>query len=370
MGMTSTLYGPEQDAQTLDLTKRYDETCFLTAHNAFASKASGWWYRQQNLSITEMLEQGVRGFMLDIYQAKGRKSDEIYLCHGGCSAFFAPQKGFWATLKSLLGIRHYETLASVLVSIREWLGVTRHENEIVTLFFENYVPDELLNSILKKNIPELIFTPQEFKEKNNQWPTLQELINNKKRIICFNEKKGEHKSENHGTTYCFPTFEYIIESKYGSIIPREVCLQRTESADKNNENRSLLLFNYFSTPSVEKDARKNNGYYSIFSALLNCPQYAVPNSGILIPFDKKPNFIALDFVDQGEGLGVVTTINENDSMDLLRGLKKFKTTSTDTPENLPALTRKMSLQFRAYQWAKHLIKRLSVKKPILPATKS
>jgi hypothetical protein len=392
--IAGTLYAPDtltkslqEQKNVLDLSKRYDETCFLAAHNAFASKASGWWwYRQQNYSILQMLEHGVRGFMFDIYRAKNKNADAIYLCHGGCSPFFAPQKGIVATFKSLVGIRHYETLESVLALIREWLWATGHKNEIVTLFFENYVSDTLLNETLEPSLKRLIFTPAEFAENGNQWPTLQELITKKKRIICFNEKKGKYKEATPDTTYCFPTFDYIIESKFGFITSGKVCFQRKESAEKDSKDRSLLLFNYFSTPSIERDARKNNRYLSIFSALLSCHQQTAPGSDVPIPTNIRPNFIALDFVDQGEGLRVVETINKSDSIASLRNdatLKYIaKTTSQKTSED-PTQKRqqRMSIQFRtykgvidAYQWTKNILKKLSAKKvkngPILPASKS
>ena len=56
---------------------RYDEACFLTAHNAYASAEHGYTYAQQRISIAKQLALGVRGFMLDTRIV----NNTVCLCH-------------------------------------------------------------------------------------------------------------------------------------------------------------------------------------------------------------------------------------------------------------------------------------------------
>lgn len=311
------------------LKSPYNEWTFLTAHNAYANKKSGWAYRQQNLGITALLNIGVRGLMLDIYNY----DNQVYLCHGNCStAATMAQKGIISGIKSLFGYRpEYQTLAQVLSEIQQWIEKDQNKDEIVTIFLENYVNDSLLQGVLfMSSIRELIYTPKnlaEFRERpgTSNWPTIQELCDLRKRIIVFNENKDKNNklaADMAQEAHFFYTFDHIIESQYektkddqGAIDLSQICLQRAESRDSTSENRSLYHFNFFSTPSQESDAELNNRYDSLMYAIIACFRIN-RDPKIYVCQGKKPNFLALDFVDKGDGKKVVDYLNKATLSDL------------------------------------------------------
>lgn len=66
-------------------TKRLDECSFLTTHNANAARNEGYKHvYQQVWSIQEQLDNGVRGFMFDVWEYAGKDGKGPYLCHQNC----------------------------------------------------------------------------------------------------------------------------------------------------------------------------------------------------------------------------------------------------------------------------------------------
>jgi hypothetical protein len=94
----------------------------------------GWIYSMQSLSIKEQLELGVRGIMLDIYG----EGENILLCHGGCGPLHGLQRSLTTSVGALLGAQLHPLLADTLYLIQNWL--CQNPQEIVTLFFESYIP--------------------------------------------------------------------------------------------------------------------------------------------------------------------------------------------------------------------------------------
>lgn len=319
------------------LKSDYNEWTFLTAHNAHANKKSGWWYRQQNLDITELLDYGVRGLMLDVHPYK----NDAYLCHGDCSTLATvTQRSFIEGIKSWMGLKtEYKTLKEILLLVKRWLEKEKNRYEVVTIFLENYVDDSIIESILKESLHATIFNPEDlvtFKKEHptKAWPSLQTLCDLKKRIIVFNEKK-----RGSGLTFAdkplfFSSFDHIIESQFGTTFDKDhgidlsiICKQRSESYDKNDTKRSLYTFNFFSYPSKQSDAKINNSYNNLMHAITLCfNNNSAPGSPYVCSL-KKPNFLALDFVDIGDGKKVVDYLH-NASLDDIKEWSSSRASST------------------------------------------
>lgn len=294
----------------------YNEMTFLTAHNAHASKAYGWVYRQQNITYTQMLDTyGVRGIMLDVHPYK----NDAYLCHGSCQVVSKFQRSAFDLVRSLFRDTNYQKLSDALNEIKIWIN--KNKTEVVTIFLENYVDDALIQDVLKNTIKDYIFTADDlasYREKNKKedWPTLGYLRKNNKRIICFNEKKAGSLQQDATSRLFFDTYDHIIESNFGST-EEGICLQRAESAKNSNIPRYLYLFNFFSYPSQESDAKINNSKASLIRAFRRCSASHADSNAIVVPQDKKPNFIALDFVDIGDGAEIVKILNEKTLAEVL-----------------------------------------------------
>lgn len=184
------------DFESLYLNSTLNEWTWLTAHNSHLNSYDNSVIdlaSNQNLSIDEQLKNGVRGFMFDIDFLKCSfkssliapcKCEGVCLCHGECATSFDP-------IKDGFSIKKLEYALKKLVTFLQ-----KNKNEIITIFFENYVTDKrkiqhTFNRV--KNFNNLIFDPynSEWNVLKNGWPKIKELVRANKRIIIFDyEKKG------------------------------------------------------------------------------------------------------------------------------------------------------------------------------------
>ncbi|MDQ8154315.1 MAG: hypothetical protein P3B98_06590 [Gemmatimonadota bacterium] len=67
----------QYDDSALPEDRRFDQVTFVTAHNAFATSQGGWIYAQQEYTLAQQLQLGVRGLMLDIYASQDAAMGEL-----------------------------------------------------------------------------------------------------------------------------------------------------------------------------------------------------------------------------------------------------------------------------------------------------
>lgn len=302
----------------LDSGLRYDQACFLTAHNAFANVEDGWHlYMMQSLNIANQLEYGVRGLMLDVYL----HDKQLKLCHGGCHFIPTFQKGVKAGIAAMIWPdQGYKLLAKELEFILDWLE--RHPLEVVTVFLESHVDKKILNQGLLsvKGLEDIALQPHEwdFEENNGEWPTIGWLRKHNKRLILFHEDKFSPKlgaevgattslnqdAPNSQEPFVFwEVWYHVIESQYGVLTKEKACVEREHSLVHADKDRKLYLFNYFGTvASSPAKSRINNSYDNLKSVIEYCQTRNLAQG-------LTPNFIALDFVDEGEGLELANFYN-------------------------------------------------------------
>lgn len=250
--------------------KKYDQVAYLTSHNSYSSAATGFTFPNQNISISEQLNSGVRCFMLDVYDLMGTPT--VY--HG----------------TFILGS---EPLSNSLGVIEQFLNT--NPNEIITIIFECYVTaNDIASEINASGLNNFLFE----KIQGLDWPTLQEMINNNQRLIILTDKNDA--TVNQGWYHY--VWDHSVETHFSVNDP----------ADFNNEfNRGdslndLFIFNHFITNAVLGTGNETaSGIVNEYNFLMNRinENYLATN--------KFPNFITLDFIDLGEGLNVVNTLNSD-----------------------------------------------------------
>lgn len=271
--------------------RRYDQVTFLTSHNSYASQRHGYRYAQQRLTLQEQLDYGVRGFMLDTYRSASLfHNDCITLCHGSSII-----NRFITTGKSAM------TLIEGLKIIKTFL--VNNPEEVITIFLENYVVDSsfLDQAFIDSGVASLIFKPTDWNFNcYNQWPTLKWMQKNNKRLVIFNSR-GQ-------TQFTFNEWEHVIENQYGTLNIKKALQERKESQYYADQPRSLLLVNYI--PTLRFNLGKS--YTVVNSVFLSKLLSMLYQSG-LEPYGlgrfKTPNFINIDFVDEGSARSFVDICN-------------------------------------------------------------
>jgi Phosphatidylinositol-specific phospholipase C, X domain len=248
--------------------KRYNEVTYLTTHNAFNSADHNYMMPNQNFGVTQQLNDGVRGLMLDVYDSSGT----VVVYHG----------------IPFLGSQH---LSEIFSEIKTFLD--SNANEIVTVIFESYVSASAIDSeMLASGLLNYAFA----KQNGMPWPTLQEMIDSGKRLVIFSDVNDAGVNQN---WYHF-VWDYAVETHYSV----HDTLSFTNDFNRGDSMNDLFIFNHFITDVPLGFGSPND------AAIIN--SFAFLSNRLINNFNEKhkfPNFITLDFYDSGDGFSVVNWIN-------------------------------------------------------------
>ena len=142
--------------------KPYNEVVYPTTHNSTSvayGRGDVWHFNNQDHGVNKQLHDGIRAFMIDLYE----NNNTVYTCHKFC----------------ILGGR---PLHESLQSIKDFLEKNPHE--VITLLLESHVHGDQVESIFKMaGLLSYIYTY------DKSWPTLGEMIKSNKRVVVFAEEK-------------------------------------------------------------------------------------------------------------------------------------------------------------------------------------
>ena len=282
---------------------RYDEACFLTAHNAYASVEYGYKYAQQRLSIPQQLKMGVRGFMLDTRIV----NNEVRLCHKNAFITRLISRG-----------EEPQSLHDILVIMRTFLE--KNPSEVISLFLETYLPQP--GTIVDKpfrlsGLESYILRP----DSRIDWPTLEWMRKENKRLVIFNAQSR--------TDYCFNAWQNVVENQWGTLHPAKACRERPESQQWQKYDRSLYLLNYFPMFNLSIDG----SYRQINTKGLDAFLKKVLSKGLSSGSNKQllPTFLCMDYIDIGNGLKHVIRINSLKQQHLLLAQAPIEINSSNRP---------------------------------------
>lgn len=269
---------------------RYHEVCFLTSHNSYAATHHGYYYAQQTLTIKEQLAMGVRALMLDTHEDR---LQNVVLCH----------RNHLITRIICRG-KAPMPLTEALKTIREFL--IENPTEIITIFLENYVRNaEILdNSFRSADLEQYILRPSDWDPTDDGWPAIGWMQQKNKRLVIFNSIEK--------TSLTFHQWLQVVENQWGALHPRAACKERWESKKFRSSKRYLYLVNYFPTLKLKFD----KPYVHINSKGLDRCMARI-RSGLDEGYctDRLPNFISIDFVDEGNGIKHVLDVNKHALLD-------------------------------------------------------
>ncbi|MDK1473301.1 PI-PLC domain-containing protein [Streptomyces sp. 549] len=275
-----------------------DQVTFLTTHNAYANGVDGGFappfanaFPNQSRGLRQQLDDGVRGFMLDVHQTP----DGAVMCHGSC------------------------TLVSRPVAL--WVGVQRivdhlraHPGQFATVFLEDYVPATLLRSELARvdGLADVLYRPDREGVRTRGWPRMADLGGPGRQLLVFTDRtRGQDASagltrDSFGVMY---QREWTVENHW-SMGPGLggsdwSCYSRWYGAGVNvpltREEpgfRPLFVMNHFRDVPIAATISSDN------AKLLNrAENFCAPAAR------KKPNFVAVDRYELGDAAAAVDSLN-------------------------------------------------------------
>ncbi|XWS23073.1 hypothetical protein CRYUN_Cryun29cG0090400 [Craigia yunnanensis] len=262
----------------------FNKYAFLATHNSFANEEEPLHtgirltFLNQEDTVTQQLNNGVRALMLDTYDFKG----DIWLCHsfeGKCHDYTA----FGLAIDTL---KEVETFLSA------------NPSEIVTLILEDYVeiPNGLSKVFRDSGLMKYWFPVSSMPQNGQDWPLVKDMIANNQRLVVFTSRRSKQESE--GIAY---QWNYMVENQYGDDGEHTgECSNRGESAPLNDKTKSLVLINHFhSTPIKEMTCEDNSAV--IVSMLDTC--YGTAGN-------RWANFVAVDYYKRSDGGGVFQAVDK------------------------------------------------------------
>ncbi len=263
-----------------DENLRFDQVSYLGAHNAHVNLQEGFAYNQQRWSVDNQLKNGVRHFLIDVWDSK---DGTALLCHGKCETVSMAQRA---------GVGKHRTFKSYLETFKRFLDA--HPKEILSLELER---GDIFNARILKEIESVpglskyVLTKKEYdpKDHDGKWPTLKWMIDNGKRLVIFDTLMADK--------YGYNTDQYLTRNMYGTLDIDKACQIRNKA-----KGSRLFQMNYFAT--VTNKLPRFNTATRLNEVLSQCKKNGVVSS------DQIPNFVALDMVNIGNPMKFVNQLND------------------------------------------------------------
>ncbi|XP_020099663.1 PI-PLC X domain-containing protein At5g67130 [Ananas comosus] len=256
----------------------FNKYAFLTTHNSFAidgepshTGVPRVTFDNQEDTVTQQLNNGVRALMLDTYDFKG----DVWLCHstgGKCYDFTA-----------------FEPALDTMMEIEAFLSA--NPSEIVTLILEDYVqaPNGLTKVFNESGLLQYWFPVSKMPQNGEDWPLVSDMVANNERLLVFTSIRSKQETE--GIAY---QWNFMVENQYGDDgMEAGKCFNRAESSLLNDTTKSLVLVNYFPTIPVKLTSCLQNSM-GLVDMLNTC---------YIASGHRWANFVAVNYYKRSDGGG-------------------------------------------------------------------
>jgi hypothetical protein len=236
---------------------------YATSHNAMSNRAARWVAPNQEAGITAQLELGVRALMLDSYDFNGKSM----LCHGACSLGRQP-------------------LVDGLGEVKAFLDA--HPREVVSIIFESYLDASKTEAAFDAAglLPMLYSQPV-----GQPFETLGELVEANTRLFVVTDSGGGS----------YPWYHNVWALSWETDFSNATMADFSCAPNRGRQGNPLFILNRFLTsPVAYRDlAVQANASPSFLAFAEQCWDEG----------GQIPNFVTVDFVDEGALFDVVDALN-------------------------------------------------------------
>lgn len=262
-------------------SKLYSSVVYPTTHNSYAF--GPFPAANQKYSIRRQLLDGIRGFMLDGWYPSKTNQTVIELCHTDCALLDAG------------------SLTDTLKLLAKFMN--ENPREVITILLENSgsIPAaKFAESFTEANIVSLIYTPP---STTAAWPTLESMIQSNKRLVVFTGSGADAAV----APWMLNEFDYVWETPFSYTSEAEF---NCNIDRPKGEKRPMYVLNHFihglitiGGTTIEVPEPTQAASINSAESLTRHATACTTSAGSV------PNFVAVDFYQDGDLLKVVAALN-------------------------------------------------------------
>ena len=248
----------------------FDEVVFPGTHNSHSALAEGFPQvnANQQSGIAQQLEDGIRVMLIDVYPDDA-DPDVVLMCHGSCLLASTP---------------HLEGLGA----ITEFL--VAHPREVLTIIYEDHVGvDQIVEDYVETGADALVFVH----EPGTPWPTLGEMIEADTRLVVTAESGGPPP----------PWFHHVWDEAWDTPYGPQTVEELSCDLNRGSPDNALFLVNHWVNDMFGLPSQDNATIANATDILLTRAQEC------RMQWNHAPNFLAVDFYEEGDLFAVVDALN-------------------------------------------------------------
>ena len=264
----------------------FNNVTFAETHNSHSSMDWGFlsYAANHETNLSGQLEFGFRALMLDTHYAANGSGD-VLLCHGGYG------DEYQGIHPCSFGSQSFSLSLDIIYNF-----LVNNPHEVIVLTIENYVSNsDLQNYLENSGLSEFAYSF----DYERGWPTLGAMINSGERIVLFSDSGGD-------SDWIHSKWDLMRETEWGAGSLEELsCVPPHGSQDAELYRMSAYL-TYSSGLSWPHGATMTNNPEFLYNYSLDCwDQMGV-----------RPNFVSVDWWEQGDVPSVVVSINSIEANNL------------------------------------------------------
>lgn len=275
--------------------RRLNEVALATTHNSMSISQYGWVWPSHDGTLTNQLDAGVRGLLIDTHYWDDEAFIESYLdalpdnvrpaAEKALDILDLPAQEGQFLCHNLCGFGVTQ-LAEGLAEIRVFLE--ENPREVVVIIIQDAItPEDTETAFEESGLISTVYTHEE----GQPWPTLGEMIDMNQRVVVMAEEQGPPPD------WYLNVWDYTKETPYSFHHPDELSCE----PNRGNEEGEFFLLNHWierASPSRVDSAQMNE-----YQFLLNRAQECAEERGQI------PNFVAVNFYLNGDLFDVDDDLN-------------------------------------------------------------
>ncbi|OJJ35855.1 hypothetical protein ASPWEDRAFT_41090 [Aspergillus wentii DTO 134E9] len=264
--------------------RKYSNITMVTAHNSPFAKKNNI-ASNQNYDVTTQLNDGVRMLSFEAHYYK----DDIYLCHSSCS------------------LLNMGTLESYLTTVTNWMEDNPFEVVTILIVNSDYVsPSNFTSAIENSGLKDYAYEPWKVPMSRDDWPTLSNMIVNGKRAVVF----MDYQADQSDIPYILDEFTQMWETPFSPLNTSFPCTrERPPGISDAQADERMYMINHNLNVEIVLDSVDilipNSVKINVTNAYSGYGSLGLMANNCLAQWDRAPNFLLVDYYDQGSSPGSV-----------------------------------------------------------------